>query len=127
MLPRRFLLLIVLLLVLCAGGISLARQVPDHLPYNCIINGEISVRLNRHLEHNVPRVFGSLDSPDGSTALQLFGTADQKVIRLVNKNTGKTTTTQHGVSHAPDPIYWRWSRDSRYVFYQWDDHQQRTP
>jgi hypothetical protein len=118
-LPRRFLLLIGLVLALFAGGISLARRVSEHLPYNCIINGGISVQLNRHLEFDVPRVFGSLDSPDGRTAIQLFGTTDRKVIRLVDTETGATTL-------VPDAIragLWTWSPNSQYVFYNWADRQ----
>jgi len=125
-LPRRFLLLIGFLLVLCAGAITLARHVSERLPYNCVINGEISVQLNRHLEYDVPRIFWSFDSPDGSTALQLFGTTDKKMIRLVDTQTGAATIVQRSVSDAPDPVYWRWSPDSRYVFYRWDDLQRHT-
>lgn len=129
--PRRFLILTFILLLLSTAclyaALRTAHLIQAHRSYNCLIVGDVSVQFNTHLERDVPRLLAETASPGGRYALQVWGTTQQQVLRLQNNQTGQTTVVQNRVHFGsnprndPDPsldaFSWYWSADSRYVVY----------
>jgi hypothetical protein len=115
----RFLILTFLLLVFFTAGITTATHFSHQMPYNCIINGDISIQLNTHLEYNVSHSLASASSPDGRYRLHLWGTTQSKVILLEDTRTGEKTILQHDVLEVNRFYETRWSSDSQWVYYTW--------
>jgi hypothetical protein len=133
MLTRRFLLQIVFFWLLLGSSSYAVREIVPkitaHCSYNCLIVEDVRVQLNTHLEWDAPRSFAETISPDGTRALQWWGTNARKVIRLQNLQTGEAHTLQPAtdpirtcVSSAynePDTELCQWSDNSEYVVYTW--------
>ncbi len=129
---RRGMILIALLLLTLSASIYAARRVGAalyaRLPYDCVTVVDVRVGPNAHLERDVPHVIAASISPDGAHALQLWGNSRHQVIRLQDRQTGHTTLLQQVAAEpVADPVArtatWKWSDDSQYVFYDWQNSQ----